>query len=278
MESPVDIQDLEIRLLLETMLHRYGYDFRNYTHASLKRRLLQCLAVCNITHISEAIPKIIHDRAFLDQLIYAMSVTVTECFRDPPFYRLLRERVIPLLATYPFINIWHAGCATGEEVYSMAILLQEEGLYNRVRIFATDINGKSLHQAKEGIYTIQNMEEYAQNYQESGGKASLPNYYHSKYDLARMHSSLKENIIFAAHNLATDNVFSETHLVMCRNVLIYFDQTLKNRALRLFDESLVHGGFLCLGTKESLSFSEISDRFTPVSQDLRIFQKKRGIR
>ncbi|MEO5333400.1 MAG: protein-glutamate O-methyltransferase CheR [Magnetococcus sp. YQC-5] len=273
MEASVEIQDLEMRLLLETMLLRYGYDFRHYTHASLKRRLLQCLSVCNMAHISDAIPKIIHDRTFLDQLIYAMSVTVTECFRDPPFYRVLREQVIPILATYPFINIWHAGCATGEEVYSMAILLQEEGLYNRARIFATDINDKSLHQAKEGIYTIQNMEEYSKNYLESGGKRKLSDYYHTKYDLARMHTSLRENIVFAAHNLATDTVFSETHLILCRNVLIYFDKKLKDRALSLFGESLVHGGFLALGTKESLKFTAIENSFTPVSQEWRVYQK-----
>ncbi|MBF0459942.1 MAG: protein-glutamate O-methyltransferase CheR [Magnetococcales bacterium] len=274
MDVPVEIEDLEIRLLLETMLLRYGYDFRQYTSASLKRRLLQCLTACDITHISDAIPKIIHDRSFLDQLIYAMSVTVTECFRDPPFYRLLRQKVMPVLATYPFINIWHAGCATGEEVYSMAILLQEEGLYHRARIFATDINNKSLHQAKEGIYTVKNMEEYANNYRATGGPGTLADYYHAKYDLARMSASLKENMVFAAHNLATDGVFSETHLILCRNVLIYFNNDLKNRALKLFDDSLVPGGFLCLGTKESLQFTDVADHFVPLSQELRIYQKR----
>ena len=156
----------------------------------------------------------------------------------------------------------------------MAILLQEEGLYNRCRIFATDINSNSLHQAKEGIYSIKNMEEYATSYLKAGGKRSLAHYYHTKYDLARMSPALKENIVFAAHNLATDNVFSETHMIVCRNVLIYFDSNLKNRALKLFDDSLVHDGFLCLGTKESITFTDIADRFSPVSQEVRIYQKR----
>ncbi|MBF0435376.1 MAG: protein-glutamate O-methyltransferase CheR [Magnetococcales bacterium] len=276
MDSEAEIENLEMRLLLETIYLRYGYDFRQYAHSSLKRRMLQCLAECGISPLSAAIPKVIHDRQFLDRLVTALSVTVTEFFRDPLFYLALRKQVIPLLATYPFITIWHAGCATGEEVYSLAILLSEEGLYERVRIFATDINGQSLQHAKEGIYNLSSMLESSQSYLNGGGQHSLADYYHSKYDLARIPSGLKENIVFAAHNLATDHVFSETHLIFCRNVMIYFNKELTNRVLHLFEKSLVSGGVLCLGSHESLSFTAVEHRFTPISREQRIYQKKVG--
>ncbi|MBF0415426.1 MAG: protein-glutamate O-methyltransferase CheR [Magnetococcales bacterium] len=276
MDSEAEIENLEMRLLLETIFLRYGYDFRQYAQASLKRRMRQCLSECGITLISEAIPKVIHDRTFLNRLVHALSVTVTHFFRDPLFYRTLRKQVIPMLATYPFVTIWHAGCATGEEVYSLAILLREEGLYERVRIFATDINDHSLQIAKEGIYNINSMIESSQGYLDSAGKGALSDYYHSRYDLARIHSALKENIVFAAHNLATDHVFSETHLIFCRNVLIYFNKELTDRVLLLFEKSLVAGGVLCLGSHESLSFTAVENRFIPISRDQRIYQKKVG--
>ncbi|MBF0370259.1 MAG: protein-glutamate O-methyltransferase CheR [Magnetococcales bacterium] len=269
-----EAEDLEIELLLEALRQRCGFDFQHYSQASLRRRLRHSLLPFNFEHISEAIPRIIHDRTFLDKLIYTLSVTVTELFRDPPFYRKVREKVIPILKTFPFINIWHAGCATGEEVYSMAIILKEEGLLDRARIYATDINGKSLEQAREGIYSIENLRDYTKNYQKAGGKLSLSDYYHSKYDLVRMDPELKENVVFANYNLVTDNVFTEVHLVFCRNVLIYFDRTLQDRVLNLFHDSLVRGGVLCLGTKESIGFSDVSGKFTTLSDHLKIYQKR----
>ena len=272
------IQDFEIQLLLEALRWRHGYDFRNYAPASLKRRILQCLSSCKFEHISEIIPHLIHGGHFHQRLIFELSVTVTEMFRDPFVYQAIRKKVIPFLKTFGFINVWHAGCATGEEVYSMAILLQEEGLYKKTRLYATDFNDDVLQQAKEGVFPVRKMKEYEKNYQDAGGKRSLSKYYYAKYDLARMHDSLKENIVFSNHNLVTDHVFGEMELILCRNVLIYFDRTLQDRVLGLFSDSLLHGGFLCLGSKETIQFSSLANRFNLVVENAKIFQKTHDVR
>ena len=271
------MQDFEIDLLLKTLHYRYNFDFSNYVQASLKRRLLHAIKVSGVEHVSEAIPRVLRDEAFFQKLFYILSVTVTEFFRDPPFYQSVREQIIPLLDKFPIVNVWHAGCATGEEVYSMAILLKEEGLYDRVRIYATDINSRSLTMAKEGVYNIDNLKEYSRNYQLSGGKGSLSDYYFAKYGLALIDPTLKKNILFSNFNLATDGVFTEMHLVLCRNVLIYFDRTLQNRVLKLLHDSLVDGAFLCLGSRESVKFSDVAENFTPLSTKWRIFQKNSAI-
>lgn len=267
-------RDFEVQLLLDALRYRCGFDFSNYVQVSLRRRLMQALSSSDIQYVSEAIPRVLYDQPFFHKLFYALSVTVTEFFRDPSFYRILREQIVPILKTYPFINIWHAGCATGEEIYSLAILLQEEGLYDKTRIYATDINNRSLAMAKEGVYPLETMREQATNYQKAGGKGALANYYLAKYDLALMDPELQKNVVFSTFNLVTDNVFAEIHLVFCRNVLIYFDQTLQNRVLRLLHDSLVHGGILCLGSRESVKFSDVADCLLPVSEKWRIFQKQ----
>ncbi len=272
--SREELQDFEIRLLLEALRYRYNFDFSHYVQASLKRRLLYAVKVSGVENISDAIPRVLHDEAFFQQLFYSLSVTVTEFFRDPQFYKTVRDELTPLLQKFPIVNIWHAGCATGEEVYSMAILLMEEGLLDRVRIYATDINGRSLSLAQEGVYNIDNLKDYSVNYQNSGGRGSLSDYYYAKYGLALIDPGLKKNILFSNFNLATDSVFTEMHLIFCRNVLIYFDRVLQDRVLQLFHDSLVDDGFLCLGSRESLKFASIADSFTPISTQWRIFQKK----
>ena len=266
-------EDIEVALLLDAIYERYGHDFRNYSRVSVKRRLRNILSKTKYTTISEMISPVLHDESFFETLIYELSITVTEMFRDPEFFKTLREQVIPYLKTHPFIRIWHAGCATGEEVYSLAILLKEEGYYDRTTIFATDFNDVALNKAREGIYPLEKLKDYTANYQHSGGTGSLVQYYHAGYDAAILDPSLRKNIAFANHNLVTDGVFSEVHLIVCRNVLIYFDKTLQNRVLRLFRDSLVHGGILALGSKEALQFSEIVNDFKTLSERWKIFQK-----
>ena len=266
------LKDIEIDLLLEGIRRHYGYDFSNYARASLKRRVDALMRRIEVERISDLIPRILWDQIVFNEFLKEMSISVTEMFRDPTFYAAIREEVIPHLKTYPFIKIWHAGCSTGEEVYSMAILLKEEGLYQRCQIYATDFNNESLDKAKEGTYDLSLMKTYLNNYNKSSPKSSFSNYYHAKYDSAKMSDELKENITFANHNLVTDGVFGEIHLIICRNVLIYFDTDLKNRVLKLFRDSLVHRGFLCLGSKESLTLSTVSNDFEGVSKKERIFR------
>ena len=220
---------IETEILLEGIFRRWGYDFRNYARGSLMRRLSRRAELSGMRRLSEMLPRLLYDEDFFNLLLQDMSVTVTEMFRDPPYYRALRERIVPVLRTYPFVKIWHAGCATGEEVYSTAILLKEEGLYDRAQIYATDYNRRSLDAAREGIYPVERIRDYTDNYNALGGRGSLSDYYRAKYDSAKMCESLKENVTFAYHNLITDGVFGEMHLNVCRNVLIYFDKTLQNR-------------------------------------------------
>ena len=250
-----ELEDIEIKLLLEGVFRYYGYDFRNYAPASLKRRIWKIIHLEHLTSISGLQEKILHDHTCLERFLLGLSVNVTAMFRDPSFYLAFRSKVVPLLRTYPFIRIWCAGCSSGEEVYSMAILLQEEGLYHRCRIYATDMNEMVLKQAKAGIFALRLMQEYAQNYLQAGGNQSLSEYYTTAHDKAIFRASLKENIVFSAHNLVTDGSFNEFNVVLCRNVLIYFNQVLQERVHKLLYDSLCLFGVLGLGHKESLKFT-----------------------
>lgn len=271
------LETIEIELLLEAVYKRYGYDFRSYARMSIKRRIRQFLADTPYQSISELIPKILYDRTFFSRLARSLSITVTEMFRDPFFYRAVREQVVPILRTWPHIKIWHAGCATGEEVYSLAIILKEEGLFERAIIYATDINDEVLEHARQGIYEARILQQATRHYHLSGGKASFSEYYHARYNAALMNGQFKERIVFSSHNLAADNVFGEMHLIFCRNVLIYFNSALQNRALRLFTKSLAPEGFLCLGLHEDIMFSDVVDRYAVIDSKARIYKKNKMI-
>lgn len=266
------IENVEVDLLLEAIYRRWGYDFRSYTRASIERRIGQFLAGSGCACIAEMIPKVLHDKEFFSKLARYFSISVTELFRDPFVYRAVREKVVPLLRTWPHFKVWHAGCATGEEVYSLAIVLKEEGVYDRATIYATDFNDEALDRAREGLYQTGELRDATQKYQQAGGKASFSEYYHARYDAAAMDGALKERIVFSTHNLASDAAFGEMHLVFCRNVMIYFNRDLQDRALGLFTESLVHGGFLCLGTKEDIRFTSVSGRYEVVDDKAKIYR------
>ncbi len=268
------IEPIEIDLLLEAVFRRYGYDFRSYARVSIERRIRQFMSGEGCVSVSEMIPKVLHDKEFFSRLSRYFSISVTEMFRDPFVFLSIRETVIPLLRTWPHFKVWHAGCATGEEVYSLAILLKEEGIYDRATIYATDFNDESLEFARNGVYKISDMKEATRNYQQAGGKKSFSEYYHAKYDAAAMDGSLKERITFANHNLSADGEFGEMHIVFCRNVLIYFNRELKNRALGIFTESLVHGGILCLGTKEDIQFTDVGNLYKVLDAKAKIYKKK----
>lgn len=268
-----EIENLEIQLLLETIYLRYGYDFRSYARASIRRRILQFMQRTGAESIAEMIPWLFHDESFFQKMVKEFSITVTEMFRDPSMFRSLRENIIPLLKSYPYLKVWHAGCATGEEAYSLAIVMAEEGLGQRTTYFATDFNNAVLQKAKEGIFSLDYAQKYTTNYQQAGGRKSFSDYYHARYGGLAMKADLKKNITFANHNLTVDQVFSESHLILCRNVLIYFDKKLQERVIGLFYESLVYGGFLCLGMKESLLFTGYQDKFREVDTKNKIFQK-----
>ncbi len=274
MLDDIDNQNIELQLLLQAIYLKYGYDFRNYAKASVRRRVEHFMKKENLNSFAETQHKILYEVNFFDRLLLDLSVNVTEMFRDPNFYRSFRQNVVPFLKKQPFLKIWHAGCASGEEVYSMAILLKEEGLYNKTQIYATDMNQVILNQAKEGIYLINRLKLYTENYQKAGGKESFSDYYIAHYDHVVMNKSLKENILFSDHNLATDGVFGEMHVIFCRNVLIYFNRDLQNRALGLFNDSLINHGILCLGSKESIRFSEHSNIFVDVDKDEKIYAKE----
>lgn len=271
--TPDEIMDVEIKLLMEGIYQVYGYDFREYSEASLRRRLIQWLSISGFATLSLAQSPLLRDRGLFNTLLQGITVNVSEMFRDPLFFTSMRELVVPHLKTYPFIKIWHAGCSGGEEAYSMAILLKEAGLKGRYRIYATDINEEAIHKAQEGIYPLQEMQRFTRNYQHSGGTGSFSDYYTARYDHAILSPSLRENIVFASHNLAVDTDFGEMNLILCRNVMIYFKQPLKERALGLFDTSLMPGGFLCLGTKESLDHRHISGRYEAITARMQIYRK-----
>jgi chemotaxis protein methyltransferase CheR len=268
-------EQLEIELLLEAIHRKYGYDFRQYSQAHTRRRLEHRLHLENMGKFSEMIPRVIYEEEFFTQILLDLSINTTEMFRDPWFYKRIREVVIPHLRTYPFLKIWHAGCSAGQEVYSMRILLEEEGLKGRCQVYATDFNDRILAKAKDGIYPMDLVRVYSSNYLKAGGTGSLSEYYVAEYNNVVMKRFLKEQVLFSSHNLATDGVFGEMHMICCRNVLIYFNRDLQNRVLELFYDSLCPGGFLCLGTKESMKFSSVADNFEVVCGKEKIFRKKR---
>jgi len=263
----------ELKAFLEAIKFMYGYDFTDYAEASIKRRIMNFMSIHKIPSLQELSKLLLKDEHFFEIFIQELSVTVTEMFRDPTFYKSLRENIIERLATYPAIKIWIAGCATGEEVYSIAILLKEEGLLDRSIIYATDINQRSIHIAKEGLYSVENMKSYTANYNKAGGKYSLSEYYISKYNSIMFDKSLRQNIVFSPHNLTADKSFNEFQLILCRNVLIYFNQQLQNKVINLFYESLCPFGFLALGSKESLLFTDKKINFEDIDKKERIFMK-----
>jgi chemotaxis protein methyltransferase CheR len=267
------VPDIEVRLLVEAVYLRYGQDFRDYALASLRRRVLQAQQRMGAASISALQERVLHDPDAFAQLMQYLTVPVSEMFRDPAYFLALRRLVVPVLRTYPSLKVWVAGCSTGEEAYSMAILLKEEGLLERTILYATDINHASLDQARKGIFSLEAMQGFTRNYQGAGGLRAFSDYYTAAYGGALFDKALRDSITFADHSLATDSVFSEMQLVSCRNVLIYFNRALQDRALGLFHDSLTHRGFLGLGSKETLDFSAYAARFEPVSRPDRLYRR-----
>jgi chemotaxis protein methyltransferase CheR len=270
-----DLERIEIELLLEAVFRHYGFDFRSYAYASIRRRLWKRIEAEELSSVSELQARVLHEPAAMERLLLDLSVSVTAMFRDPGFYVTFRNEVVPLLRTYPFIRIWHAGCSTGEEVYSIAILLEEEGLLERSRIYATDINDTVLQQAKAGIFPLNRMQEYTENYIRAGGRRSFSEYYTAKYDGALFSPTLTRNAVFSQHNLVTDRSFSEFNVILCRNVLIYFDRELQNRVHQLFYDSLAMFGILALGSKESLRFSQYEPCYEKLHPREKLYRKVR---
>jgi len=269
-----ELEQLEIELLLEAIFRHYGFDFRSYAFSSIRRRIWKRISAEELPNVTSLQERVLHDPQVMERLLLDLSINVTAMFRDPGFYRAFREHVVPLLRTYPFIRVWHAGCSTGEEVYSMAILLEEEGLLGKSRLYATDINEVVLQQARAGIFPLERMQEYTENYIKAGGKRAFSEYYVAKYDGALFNPSLTEHVVFSQHNLVTDRSFSEFNVILCRNVLIYFDRSLQAKVHRLFYDSLVNFGILGLGGKESLKFSQYEDCYEQISSE-KIYRKVR---
>lgn len=267
------IEKIEMDLLLEAVNRYYGYDFSNYSKAHIKRRLKVFQTKQRYASISELQHHVLHNSTIFEEFLNNFSINVTEMFRDPSFYLDFRNKVVPVLKTYPYIKIWIAGCATGEEVYSFAIMLKEEGLLERSTIYATDFNKEAIQKAKKAIYNIDTIKAYTSNYQKAGGTCSFSDYYMANYDSVIIDKSLKVNIVYAEHNLVTDGVFTEANLIVCRNVLIYFNRELQDKVLKLFNESLVTGGFLALGTKETIQFSSLNNKYSTISKNNKIFKK-----
>lgn len=268
------IEDIEIRLLLEALYQRYHYDFRNYAEASIRRRLRQARVQLGFETFSAMQDRVLHDPAMLPKLLSYLTVQVSEMFRDPDYFRAIRERVVPHLWTYPSLKIWVAGCSTGEELYSLVILFREEGLEDRTLFYATDINQDALDTASKGIYSLDRIRGFTENHRRSGGKSSLSDYYATAYGGAVFDKSLRDHVVFSDHSLVTDAVFGEMHLISCRNVLIYFDRNLQDRAIGLFRNSLTRGGFLGLGSKENLRFSAHADAFGDFVREEKIYQRR----
>jgi chemotaxis protein methyltransferase CheR len=267
------IKDAEVDLLLTDLMDLYGYDFTDYSKASLKRRINRLLLLDKFPSFAELRFRVKTDEDYLKRFVEEITVNVTEMFRDPSFYRYVREKVLKVLATYPLIRIWHAGCSTGEEVYSMAIMLQEANLLHKSLLYATDLNPDVLEKARKGIFPLVNMKQYSENYILSGGTHEFSDYYTAKYDHAIFNKELSGKMIFATHNLVSDRSFNEFQLILCRNVLIYFDKDLQDRVLTLFDQSLDALGFLALGSKETLRFSTISNHYIQQDKE-KIWRKK----
>jgi chemotaxis protein methyltransferase CheR len=269
-----DTFEIELRLLLEAIYFKYHYDFRQYAAASLKRRLSLAMGHLGCRTLSGLQERILHEPGVFRELLSFLTITVSEMFRDPSFYRALREKVVPFLQTYPSLKIWVAGCSKGEEVYSLAILLREEGLLERTLMYATDVNADALREAEAGIYGLDRIAGFSEAYSAAGGRASLSDYYTAGYGSAVFDKTLRKNIVFSDHSLATDNVFAEVQLITCRNVLIYFGNALQDRAIGLFRDSLCRKGFLGLGAKETLSFSKHAADFGEFVRDARIYQRQ----
>ena len=270
-----DLEQIEIALLLEAVYRRYGFDFRNYAEASLKRRVWRRVHGENLRTVSGLTERLLHDPAVMERLLLDLSINVTAMFRDPSFYVAFRDKIVPALHTYPFTRIWCAGCSTGEEVYSLAILLHEEGVYERTRIYATDINENVLDAARAGVFPLDRMRQYTENYSRGGGKREFSEYYVAAYEGARFSRSLSENVVFAQHNLAMDRAFNQFNVIVCRNVLIYFDKSLQEHVHKLFYESLEMFGMLALGHKESVAFTRQAERYEPLDDVERIYRKIR---
>jgi len=275
MNAHPETERIELRLLLEAVHLKYGYDFRDYSMAHLKRRVEYRLGVSGLSSISMLQHAVLHDEAMFRAFLRDLSINVSEMFRDPPFYQALRNEILPRLGTYPSFRIWHAGCSAGQEAYSMAILLHEAGMRERGQIYATDFNPAILEQAREAAFPLAQLKDYTAKYQQAGGENSFADYYTADDQRAVLRPFLKERIFFSEHNLVTDGVFGEMQLVVCRNVLIYFNRELQDRVVGLFVDSLCPGGFLCLGSKESLKFSRHADRFETVLEKEKIFRKRR---
>jgi chemotaxis protein methyltransferase CheR len=267
------VEELEIRLLLQGVYERYGYDFRDYALSSMRRRVRQCLRDEGLPTVSALQDRVLHDKAAVVRLISVLSVSVTSLFRHPGFYRAFRQRAVPILRTYPVVRIWHAGCATGEEVYSMAILLKEEGLYERAQVYATDMNTAVLQQAAGGSVPLLSLREASACYLLAGGRASLAQYYQLRDERAWFDPSLRRNVVFAEHNLVTDRSFNEFNVVICRNVLIYFNRPLQERVHSLLYGSLGRRGFLGLGNRETVRFTPYEDRYEVLDWADRLYRK-----
>jgi chemotaxis protein methyltransferase CheR len=274
-EGQLDLETLELQLLLEGIFRHYGFDFREYAHASLRRRVWRRVHAEGLSSISALLDRVLHDQEAMERLLVDLSINVTAMFRDPTFFLAFRELVVPVLRTYPFTRLWVAGCSTGEEVYSLAILLQEEGLYDRTRIYATDINAGVLERAREGVFPLQKVREDTENYIRAGGTRAFSEYYLAKYEGALFDRALVENVVWAPHNLGQDRSFNTFQVILCRNVMIYFDRALQRRVHRLFHESLEPFGVLALGHRESIRFSGYEDRYEELSDVERIYRKAR---
>jgi chemotaxis protein methyltransferase CheR len=274
-EGRLDLETLELQLLLEGIYRHYGFDFREYAPASLKRRVWRRVQAEHAGSIAGLLERVLHDPLVMERLLLDLSINVTSMFRDPTFYATFREKVAPMLHTYPFTRVWVAGCSTGEEVYSLAILLHEEGLYERTRIYATDINEAVLERARIGVFPLEKMQEYTENYLRAGGKRSFSEYYLAKYEGALFERSLTENVVWAPHNLVQDRSFNTFNVILCRNVMIYFDRTLQRHVHELFHESLERFGILALGHKESIRFTGFEDRYEELDAQEKIYRKVR---
>ncbi len=272
-ETNIDLTDDQLEVIVSDVMELYGYDFSSYSRASLKRRLNRLMINDRFVSFAEFRYRINNDEKYLRRFVEEVTVNVTEMFRDVSFYRALRQEVLPILATWPLIRIWHAGCSTGEEVYSMAILLDEANILHKSLLYATDINPTVLRNVREGVFPLSQMKQYSENYILSGGKRDFSNYYTAQYNAAKFDERFSQRMVLATHNLVSDGSFNEFQLIMCRNVMIYFDKPLQDRVLKLFYESLEMLGFLALGAKETLRFSDIQKKFNPFTVKEKIYRK-----
>jgi len=273
-EEPTnELQEVEINVLLEGLYQMYGYDFRGYVRASLRRRILNRMKAERLPTITALLEKVLHEKGYLERLLNDLSIRMTEMYRDPSFFAAFRSQVVPILKDLPEIRIWHAGCATGEEVYSMAILMMEEGLAKKTKIYATDMNEKALYAAKEGAFPLKKMQQYTKNYLKAGGKKAFSEYYTTDHQYAYFNPSLEENLFFAQHNLVTDGSFNEFHVILCRNVMIYFDNELQQQVHHLIHSSLAEGGFVGFGSKESILFVPKSLKYEEFNSQEKIYRK-----